>query len=40
MIDSREYPPEELENQCSHCGEDCEYEYCNNECKKADIADN
>jgi hypothetical protein len=35
MIDSREYEPEELENECLYCGEECEHTYCNRECKKA-----
>ena len=39
MINSIEwwegYPPEEKENKCLYCGEECEKTYCDKECKKA-----
>lgn len=35
MIDSRQYPPEDLENTCNYCGENCAKEFCDNNCKKA-----
>lgn len=40
MIDSREYPPEEFENQCAFCGEECNGSFCSKECKKAYEHDN
>jgi len=27
--------PEEKENECGYCGEPCEGEFCNKDCKKA-----
>ncbi len=35
-----ESPPEELENECLYCGEECESRYCNKECKKAYESEN
>jgi len=35
MIDSRKYPPEELENECAFCGEPCDKEFCSKDCQKA-----
>ena len=35
-----EYPPEELENNCIYCGEDCNSQYCSKECKKAYESEN
>lgn len=40
MIDSREYPPQEKENHCGFCGEDCEGEFCDSNCKKAYLNEN
>lgn len=40
MIDSREYPPEEKENKCAFCGDDCSGEFCSSECKKAYLSEN
>lgn len=30
-----ENPPQEKENNCGFCGEDCDGEFCNSNCKKA-----
>ena len=27
--------PDELENECSYCGDPCEKSYCSNECRRA-----
>ncbi len=35
MLDTYNNPPEEKENKCAYCGEPCEKEFCNKECKKA-----
>lgn len=35
MIDSREYPEEELEDECGYCGEHCDGYFCNSNCKLA-----
>jgi len=37
MIDNWENldPPEDAENKCAYCGEDCHKEFCSNNCKKA-----
>jgi len=40
MIDSREYPEEEKENECGYCGEPCDKHFCNRECSKAYDQDN
>ena len=40
MINSNEYPSEELENECLYCGEECEKTYCDKECRKAYEQDN
>jgi hypothetical protein len=40
MIDSREYPPEELENDCKYCGEPCENQFCDRDCRKGYHYDN
>lgn len=40
MIDSREYPPEPLEDGCIYCGEPCKGHYCDSACKKAYEAEN
>lgn len=40
MIDSREYPEEELESECLYCGSECNGPYCNKECKKAYESEN
>lgn len=40
MINSNEYPPEELEGGCIYCGEPCKKYYCNTDCKKAYEAEN
>ena len=40
MIDSREYPPEEKENQCGFCGEDSDGKFCCKECEKAYKSEN
>ena len=29
------YAPEEFENTCNYCGEECAKEFCDNNCKKA-----
>jgi hypothetical protein len=34
MIDSREYPPEEYENECGYCGEECNGEFCSKSCRR------
>ena len=34
------YAPEEFENNCNYCGEQCEDRFCNKECEMAYIADN
>lgn len=33
-------PEEELENECSYCGEPCEREFCSTQCRKAYMHDN
>lgn len=33
-------PPEEGENECLHCGEVCEGEFCTRFCKLSYIEDN
>jgi hypothetical protein len=35
-----ETPPEELENECFYCGEPCDKNYCDKNCKKAYEQDN
>ena len=40
MIDYRDYPAEELVNECLYCGEECNGSYCNKECKKAYESEN
>jgi hypothetical protein len=35
MIISNEYPPEEYENECDYCGEECNGKFCSKSCKKA-----
>lgn len=40
MVNSNEYPPEELESICLYCGEECNNNYCNNECKRAYESEN
>ena len=34
------YPPEEKENECAFCGEDCDGEFCSKECEKAYLKEN
>ena len=29
----------ELENECSYCGQPCEYTFCSKECKVAEFND-
>ena len=40
MIDTYNNPPEELENECSFCGEPSEKTYCSSECRKAYESEN
>lgn len=32
-------PPEEKENECGYCGEECEGEFCDENCKRGYISD-
>ena len=40
MIDTYNNPPEELENECSFCGEPSTKTYCSSECRKAYESEN
>ena len=31
--------PEELENTCYYCGNECAETFCSNDCKKAELND-
>lgn len=33
--DWKQETPEELENECAYCGEPCDNEFCDKQCKKA-----
>jgi hypothetical protein len=39
MIDTWNNPPEELEKECSFCGEPTNKEFCSKECSKANEED-
>jgi len=40
MIDTWNYPQDELEDECDFCGEPCNGHYCSIECKKAYESEN
>lgn len=40
MIDTWSYPPDDVENKCGFCGEQCDNSYCSKECKKAYESEN
>lgn len=40
MIQSNEYPSEDLEKNCAYCGEECSGTYCSKDCQKAYQAEN
>ncbi len=40
MIISNEYPPEECENECGYCGDECNGEFCSKSCSKAYKSEN
>lgn len=33
-------PPEEQDNECAFCGEECDGEFCSKECKKSYLLEN
>jgi len=35
MIDNWTTPPDEKENSCHYCGEECDNDFCNRSCRKA-----
>lgn len=40
MIDTWNNPPEELQDECNFCGEQCNGNYCSRECKKGYESEN
>lgn len=40
MIDTWNNPPEELQDECNFCGEQCNGSYCSRECKKGYESEN
>lgn len=40
MIDTWNNPPEDMEDECRFCGEQCDGQYCSKECRKAYEAEN
>jgi hypothetical protein len=41
MIDTYNNPyPEDMEDECSFCGEPCDGNYCSKDCKKAYESEN
>jgi len=40
MIDTWDYPTEEMEHECNFCGVECEGEYCSRQCRRAYESEN
>jgi hypothetical protein len=40
MIDTWSYPPDDMEDQCEFCSEQCDGRFCSDSCKREYEADN
>lgn len=40
MIDTWSYPPDDMEDQCEFCSEQCDGRFCSDSCRREYEADN